>query len=420
MPIYLGTKKLKCGYFGTVPLEKTFFGKDLVCVACGDPFPKFPAPTATARFSMMIKSSIDLMPGWVSSNGLTSLIHSANTAPATWSLAPRGVDKDGNFDFEMMSSGTVTKFQFARNKSHILNIQLAKSVDGSSRPAKCNYYYSFNHLENLKTLQILPNVGAATNLCRLVWDNKNLEYVDLPKVLFNSSVIDYERMFKDTPKLRFISYLDTRYVTTRGHMFENSNPLRPSADEREALVGSWGSRFKFDVCRMFADDSWKKSDKTSYSIWRIVFNNKKYGGSHHSSAVELYAYSSEDGHEQLAASRHELTSFEANQATNGYPFRHLIDRNLNSYWLSYHWGNGHFGWTYKVPQAFDSFRLRSHGNTSTNAGDTAAHAMGRDFLIEAKNNINDPWVTVFTHRVMDAGNYGDWARDENRTMLVPD
>ena len=421
MPIYLGNKKLTCGYFGTVPLAKTMFGKDTVCTSCSKPFPEFPAPDSSARFSMMIKSSIDLMPSWANGVGLDTLILSSSAYYTTsWALYSRGTDKDGNFDYELTSTATITMLKFARNKSHILNIQIAKAVDHNRLPTKCSYYYAFNQLPNLKTFQVLPSIGASTNLCRMFWDNKNLEYVDLPKSFFGTTPIDHERMFMDTPKLKFISYLDTRHTITRVGMFQNSNPLRPSADEREALFGAWGSRFQFDTCRMSSNDSWKKSDKTKYLMWQIDFGNKEYGGNHHSSAVEIYAYSSEDGNEQLAASRHELSHFESNQSIPKYPSSNLIDRDLSTYYLSYHWGNGHYGWTYKVPQAFDSFRLRSYGHTHTNAGETAGHAMGRDFIVMARNSTGDPWVTLFTHRVMDAGNYGNWENDENRTILVPD
>ena len=423
MPIYLGNKKLTCGYFGTVPLAKTMFGNDTVCTSCSKPFPEFPAPTSNTRFSMMIKSSTDLMPDWINPNlGLTSLVESSNVSGTVgWSLAPKGTDTAGNFDFELRCNLTVTEFKFARNKSSILNIQVAKTVNVNGATIGCKYYYAFNQLPNLKTFQVLPAAGQpALNVCRMFWDNKNLEYVDLPKSFFGTTPIDHERMFMDTPKLKFISYLDTRHTITRVGMFQNSNPLRPSADEREALFGAWGSRFQFDTCRMSSNDSWKKSDKTKYLMWQIDFGNKEYGGNHHSSAVEIYAYSSEDGNEQLAASRHELSHFESNQSIPKYPSSNLIDRDLSTYYLSYHWGNGHYGWTYKVPQAFDSFRLRSYGHTHTNAGETAGHAMGRDFIVMARNSPNDPWVTLFTHRVMDAGNYGNWENDENRTILVPD
>ncbi len=414
MPIYLGTKKLKCGYFGTVPLKKTFFGSKLVCTACAEAFPEFPKPTATARFSMMIKSSTDLMPDWTTGAGVSSLIAaSSNYVIPNWGLIAHGTDVDGNFDFELTCASTITMFQFVRNKSSILNIQVAKSVDHLDKPSNCKYYYTFNHLENLKTVQILPGTGEGTNYCRMFWDNKNLTYVDLPKTLFGDIKTDFDKMFYATPKLRFVSYLDTRHTISGGRidMFLESAPIRPGLEEQSALMNTWGSRFQFNVCRMFDDDSWKKSDKTAFKYYLVTFNDKPHGGNHHSSATNVYAYTSEDGHDVIRDTNPEdLVVFHAWGTREGHLERYLRN-NSSSYWKSFHWGNGSFDWEFKVPTAIDSFRIQVRTEPS--------YEMGRYFIIQGSNVSNaGPWTTVKEYRTTD--DYGNFESMENRTILIDD
>ncbi|MCD6136221.1 hypothetical protein J7J63_05855 [Candidatus Bipolaricaulota bacterium] len=423
MPMYLGDKKLTCGYFGVTPLNKSFFGANPVCTSCSEIFPVFPAPNSGVRFSLMIKSTVDLMVAWRRS-GRPSLISASSTyADPNWGLIAHGVDDDGNFDFELTCLSTIFMLQFVRHDSTILNLQLAKSVDHNGLPTRCRYYYAFIHLPRLKTFQMLPNVGAANNLCRMFWDDGNLQYVDLPKNLFDGGAIDYDSMFRDTPQLRFVSYISTRMTISGGRvsMFINSNPLRPSVEERSALMDSWGSRFQFDVCRMSDTNSWKRTPKRAFRYWKIDFGNKQYGGNHHSSIKELYAYSSVDGYEELQWTKGRLRSFSANQNYGtAYTPMKMLDRNHSTYYMTYHWGNGHWEWEFKTPSSFDSFRIQANGHSSTNAGDTAGHATGRDFIIEGRNSTSEAWVTVANHRVMDAGNYGNWSKDEYRTILIND
>ena len=414
MAIYLGDKKLTCGYFGDKPLTTTFFGEDTVCTAYKNMFPVFPTASSNARYSMMIKSSIDLMPTWTS-NGLTSLIKSSSSYyNNNWHLKSLGVDDDGRFDFELYCEATITMVQFASNNSRILNIQIAKGIDHNGHPARCRYYYSFSHSPNLKTFQVLPNVvGATTNLCRMFWDCRSLEYVDFPKTFFSSSAIDYELMFYDTPRLRFVSYINTRHTVSNGRnsIFRNSNPHRPSVQERIALGSSWGSRFQFDVRRMSNTDSWKRSPKILYKYYRVVFDDKPNGGNHHSIASNVYAYTADDGHDViLNTSPEDLTFFDAWGTRDGHVAAYLRDNN-NSYWMSWHWGNGHFEWEHKVPRAIDSFRIQ--------VGGAPSNEMGRHFIIKGSNVSNaGPWTIVKEYRTSE--DYGNFGGMEYRTILIDD
>ncbi len=414
MPLYFDSKELKCGYLGTKPLSKAYFSTQEVCTTQDSEFPEFPPPNPAARYSMMLKSSVDLMPAWTTT-GLTSLISdSSSWYSVNWKLVPLGVDKEGKFDYELYCIGTVTMVQFARNHSSVVSIQIAKGVDHNGNLIKCKYYYSFIDLPVLKTFQVLPNtVGAVTNMCRMFWNCRSLEYVDFAKTFFSTSAVDYELMFYDTPRLRFVSYINTRHTVSNGrrNMFSNSNPHRPSIDERSALMSSYGSRFQFDVSRMSNTDSWKRSPKTSYRYYRVTFDDKANGANHHSIASNIYAYVAGDGHDAiLNTSPEDLAFFGATPAASGRPASNLRD-NTNSYWKTYHWGNGHFEWQFKVPQAVDSFRIQTGGAPS--------NEIGRHFLIQGSNvSKTGPWTTVKEYRTRD--DYGNFSGLENRTILIDD
>ncbi len=408
MPIFLGNKPLLCGFLGTKPLDKCFFGTKMVCDANKFVFPKSPTPNPSKTFSILMKSTVDL----VNAMSPLSYINHTNTS-AGWTVVDKGDDW-----YELSTAFQVSMFHMKVNTTTetITNIVLAKSR------YPCDFAGGFTSLYRLETFQVGSSVTHATSMNYTFASNPSLKYIDLTPAFFGTHAMNFQHMFASTPKLRFVSYINTRNTISNGRndMFVNSRVLRPSRDEQTALQNSWGSKFQFDITRMSDNNDWKVSPKTAYNYWRIVFDNKKYGGSHHSSLKEIYAYSSTVGYEQLEWARGQLHSFSANQAKSGYPFIKMVDRNHSTYWLSYHWGNGHFEWWYRTPQSFDSFRLKANGHSSTNAGDSAAHATGRNFRVEARNTTSQAWTHIQTHRVMDSGNYGDWSTDENRTILIND
>ncbi len=390
MPIYLGTQKLQCGYFGTKELEKGMFDSVQVCGEdIMDPPPYEKDDDATIKYHF-IAEFFDNAPRDVDD------ILSQYTAGG-WT---RTSDKKGIAEYK--STDAQGRINFYAT-DFIKHIWIMKDV------TRTDYDFCFENMSKVESIYFDESIPAFTYMNRMFKGCADLKRIYLNEGQFAVATIQQQDMFRNCTSLEFIQYVSTRPTGGRQNIFANTpNLMRPSVDEKAYLSESWGGVFQFDMKRCCEDPqndlSWMVSRKPNVTRHLVTTGNKQDG--HHSTAdawVEMYAYRSSDGKEILALSRNMVYNFAgASQIRNSNTADKARDRNMNTYYESYHWTYGfNFSWTSREACNIDAIRFRSmSGNSRYHCG----RAIGCNSLVKENRS---SW-------------YGNWDNNENRTTCFND
>ncbi len=265
MPIYLGSKKLKCGYFGTVPLTKTMFGNDKVCSSSVYPPLPLNLPIQSDnkyKFIIYLKTA-DTLPAGYGPNDI--LDGGSSNGMSAWSF----VHNDGDW-YTLRCTSVVSKF-YLKTDNHFTDAYVYRNAENNNNRRKIDMSNAFVNMKSLRTCKFSTNVGSILNFHNMFARNKAIEHVYFTYLQFGSAK-NFHGVFYDCTNLKTVNYFDTQRGWQskdgfdRFYMFEKCPSLvRPSSNETTDLDNfDWGGAMHYNVDAPYLNVK-------KYKTFKIIF-----------------------------------------------------------------------------------------------------------------------------------------------------